>query len=118
MEMRDKLTKGWVSSIVAVCAIVFSIFLFMDTRYFHSSAAEEMQIQLADALKNQMMMQQKFYADQQKINDMRQLDQLRCSKALIETELKRNPNDPLIKEKLDIVNTQIKALEKTLYGIQ
>lgn len=114
----NKLTKGRISSIVAACSVVFAVFLFNDDRYFHSNAAEDMQIRLADALKNQMMMQQKFYGEQQKINDMRQLDQLRCSKALLEVELKRNSRDTLIKEKLDIINTQIKALEKALYVIQ
>ena len=129
MPVTDKLTKGLVSSIIGACAIVFAIFLFVDDRYFQISAAEQMKIdrktaddhielKLAGALNEQMMRQQNFYMDQQKINDMRQLDQLRCSKALLESELRRNPNDSLLREKLGIINTQIKALEKSLYGIE
>jgi len=128
MSISEKITKGWASSIVGVCTIIFLVFLFVDNRYFHSDAAQQLVIaqkaadeqtetKLAGALQNQMLMQQKFYADQQKINDMRQLDQLRCSKALLEAELKRNHNDALIREKLGIINTQIKDLEKKLYGI-
>lgn len=115
MSISDKLTKSNVSMIVGAVAVFFSIYLFVDTTYFRASAAEKMEVQIAQALNEQMKMQQKFYVDQQTINDMRQLDQLRCSKALLEVELNRNPNDRLIKEKLDIINTQIKTLEDKVY---
>ena len=78
------------------------------------AADEQIEIKLAGALNEQMKMQQKFYMDQQRINDMRQLDQLRTSRALLEVELKRNPNDKLLKEKLEIITIQIKSLELRL----
>jgi ABC-type protease/lipase transport system fused ATPase/permease subunit len=125
MTVSDKLTKGLVGTIVAVCSAVFIIFLFLDDRYFHTSAAEQMvsshkasdeqlEIKIAGALNEQMKMQQKFYTDQQKVNDMRQLDQLRTSKALLETEIRRSPNDRLLREKLGIIDGQIRTLEGKL----
>jgi hypothetical protein len=125
MTVSDKLTKGNVSMVIGACALVFSTFLFLDDRYFHSIAAEQMvsdhkisegqlETKLAGALNEQMKMQQKFYSDQQKVNDMRQLDQLRTSKALLEAELRRNPNDGLIREKLGIIEGQIRSLEAKL----
>lgn len=87
----------------------------MDTTYFRVTAAEEMEVKIAGALDKQMKMQDAFYADQQKINDLRQLDQLRCSKALLEVEVSRNPRDKLMKEKSDIINMQIKTLERKVY---
>lgn len=125
MIVSDMLTKANVSMIVGACAVVFCTFLFLDSRYFHTEAAgqmeksriaadEQIEIKLAGALNEQMKMQQKFYMDQQRINDMRQLDQLRTSRALLEVELKRNPNDKLLKEKLEIITIQIKSLELRL----
>lgn len=106
----------WISSIVAACVLIFSAFLFLDSRYFHTSEAGSMEIKLAGALNQQMMRQQQFYEGQQRIIDMSMLDQLRTSKALLQIECKRNPNDELIKEKLEIIDMQIKSLEKKLYG--
>jgi len=127
MGVSDILTKANVSMVVSACILVFMAFLFLDNRYFHSDAAEEMEknriianeqieIKLAGALNEQMKMQQKFYTDQQKINDMRQLDQLRTSKALLETEIRRSPNDRLLREKLGIIDSQIRYLEAKLFN--
>jgi hypothetical protein len=114
MSVSDMLTKANVSMVVGACTLVFLVFLFLDNRYFHSEAADNMQTQIAGALNEQMKMQNKFYTDQQKINDMRQLDQLRTSKALLETELRRSPNDRLLREKLGIIDGQIRFLEAKL----
>lgn len=114
MTVSDKLTKGFVGTVVSVCATVFLIFLFVDDRYFHTAAANDMQVEVSQLLKEQMTMQKKFYVDEQRINDQRQLDQLRCSKSLLESELVRNPNDRLIKENLDRISNQIKFLEDKL----
>jgi hypothetical protein len=114
MTVSDKLTKSFVGTVVSICTTVFLIFLFVDDRYFHSAAADDMQVQVSQLLKEQMTMQKKFYVDEQRINDQRQLDQLRCSKSLLESELVRNPNDRLIKENLDRISNQIKFLEDKL----
>jgi hypothetical protein len=114
MTVSDKLTKSFVGTIVGVCAIVFAIFLFMDDRYFHTAAANDMQVQVSQLLKEQMTMQKKFYVDEQRVNDQRQLDQLRCSKSLLESELIRNPNDRLTRDNLERISNQIKFLEDKL----
>lgn len=115
MSISDKITKSNMSMVIGAIAIFFSIYLFIDNTYFRVSAAEDMEVKIAGALNQQMKMQETFYAEQQKINDLRQLDQLRCSKALIEVEINRNPTDRLMKEKLDIINMQIKTLEHKVY---
>ena len=104
--------------VVGAIILAFSVFLFFDTRYFHAAGANDLEIKLAGALTEQMNAQKAINNKQLKEMDTRQLDQLRCSKALLETEKTRSPNDRLIQEKLDIINIQIKALEKNLYGIQ
>jgi len=114
MSISDMLTKANVSMVVGSIAIFFGAYSYIDNTYFRAIAAEKMEVQIAQALNEQMKMQQKFYMDQQRINDMRQLDQLRTSRALLEVELKRNPNDKLLKEKLEIITIQIKSLELRL----
>lgn len=117
-DLKDKLTKSMVTMVIGAIALAFSVFFFFDTRYFHNASANDLEIKLAGALTEQMNTQKALNNKQLKQMDIRQLDQLRCSKALLETELKRDPNNTHIREKLDIMNTQIKDLEKSVYGIQ
>jgi hypothetical protein len=88
--------------------------LFIDDRYFHCSAADQLEVKLAGALKSQMMEQGKFYDNQQRISDQRQLDQLRVSRSLLENEIRRNPADRLLRRDLEIINGQIRVLEDRL----
>lgn len=118
MGMSNILTKSMVGTIVAACVLVFSVFLFLDSRYFHSSNAESMEIKLAQALNEQMKTQRSVSEKQLKLLDLRQLEQLKCSEALLEKELERTPNDRFLKDKLGSINKQIKQLEKDIYGIE
>lgn len=118
MSISDKLTKSTVSTIVATCVLVFSIFLFVDNRYFHAAKAEDMEVKMAQALENQMKSQQSVSEKQLRLLDTRQLEQLRSSQFLLEKELERCPNDRYLLEKLSIINRQIKQLEKEVYGIE
>lgn len=118
MGLSDKLTKSIVSTIAATCVLVFSAFLFIDNRYFHSANAGDMEIKLAQALEIQIKSQQAVSEKQLRLLDTRQLEQLRSSEFLLEKELERCPNDRYLLEKLDIINRQIKQLEKEVYGIE
>ena len=113
---KQSLTK-WLSSIVGACILVFAIFLFLDNRYFHTSAADFMEIKIAGALNQQMTKQQQFYEGQQRIIDLNMLDQLRTTKSLLQIECRRSPDDDLIKEKLEIIDNRIKLLERKLFGV-
>lgn len=106
--------KAWISSIVGACVVIFSAWLFIDNRFFHVDAAQELEIKLAGALSGQMMEQAKFFDGQQRVNDMRQLDQLRVSRSLLENEIRRNPKDRLLCRDLEIINGQIRVLEDRL----
>jgi hypothetical protein len=88
--------------------------LFIDNRFFTCDAAQELEIKMAGALNAQMKEQGKFFDNQQRVSDMRQLDQLRVSRSLLENEIRRNPADRLLRRDLEIINGQIRVLEDRL----
>jgi hypothetical protein len=104
----------WISSIVSACIIIFSVWLFIDNRYMHCDAGQDMEIKLAGALDKSMSKQSELFTGQIRVSDQRQLDQLRVSRSLLENEIRRNPNDRLLQRDLEIINGQIRVLEDRL----
>jgi hypothetical protein len=121
-------------SIVSACALIAAIsggLFFMEDRYFNTADAKEMKkILEADAVKTFQMQQKMLETQQQALEksiemeqrskerdyDLRYLEQLRCQKVLIQKELNRDPNDTLLKDKLERIIDLIEKLENKLFG--
>jgi hypothetical protein len=104
----------WISSIVSACILIFGIWLFIDARYMHCDAGQDLEIKLAGALDKSMSKQSELFTGQIRVSDQRQLDQLRVSRSLLENEIRRNPTDRLLRRDLEIINGQIRVLEDRL----
>jgi hypothetical protein len=110
---RESLTK-WLGSVVIACSVVFSSFVYVDSRYVRCEDMEHEKVQLTGAMAEQMNKQSAMFDRQLRILDQRQLDQLRISRSLLENELRRSPNDRLLQRDLETINRQIKEIEERL----
>ena len=113
--MRSDLVSKWTGSLVSGMMVVFAAYLWFDATYLRHSEAAAMECKLVSAMEAQIKNQSMVFDKQMTILDQRQLDQLRTSRALLENELRRSPNDALLKQQLGIIETQIRQLEERLY---
>lgn len=110
---RESITK-WLGSVVIACSVVFSVYLFIDSKYVRCEDLEDDKVQLVGVMVEQMNKQSAMFDRQMRILDQRQLDQLRISRSLLENELRRTPNDRLLQRDLETINRQIKEIEERL----
>jgi hypothetical protein len=113
------LSKMLISVLTIVSFVVGAVF-FMEDRYFSAASAREMKKEMeADTVKT-FKMQQKILEmkqkEQERTMDMRFLEQLQCQNALVEKELKRDPNDTFLQDKKRRIKDMIEKLENKLYG--
>lgn len=129
IKKLTNLSKGIISACALIAAISGGLF-FMEDRYFNAADAKEMKKVIeADAVKT-FQMQQVLITTQQKAlekkiemeqkerernADLRYLEQLQCQKVLVEKELRRDPNDTLLKDKIKRIINLITKLENKLY---
>lgn len=117
----------WIAvGITALSLIVGSVF-FLEDRYQKISEAKEMKNIIVEkivkvktevskeTLETFKDVQQSFQAMQQDY-DMNRLDALRDRKYLLEKQFKADPTNELLKERIEIVQRQIKKLENKLYN--
>jgi len=112
--MQLSFATKWISSLVMGMAVLFSVYLFFDSRYVQCVAAEQREVILVQSVMEQMKSQQLMMNQSMRMMDQRQLDQLRISRSLLETEMKRSPGDRLLQRDLETINRQIKELEERL----
>lgn len=109
-----KLTR-FSKTIAAVSASVFTVvgglwgtFLYFDDTYVSAQEIKTVEQRIETNTVN-------TFEKQQRILDMRYLEQLQCQKALLEKELERDENDALIKDRLERVKRQIMRVENQLF---
>jgi len=120
------MTKWIVIGLTALGMIVGGIF-YVEDRYFHTDDAMAMDTTIsekiikvkAEASKESLEtfkdVQQSFQS-MQKDNDMNRLDALRDRKYLLEKQLKADPNNELLEERIKMMQRQIEKLENKLYN--
>lgn len=109
-----KLTR-FSKTIAAVSVSVFTVvgglwgtFLYFDDTYVSAKEIKTVEQRIETSTVN-------TFEKQQRILDMRYLEQLQCQKALLEKELERDENDALIKDRLERVKRQIMRVENQLF---
>lgn len=103
-----KITASAVSIVIAVVGSLWGAFSCLEDRY---ASAED----LVSIEKRIEINTVNTFEKQQRILDIRYLEQLQCQKAILEKELERDPGDSLIEEKLERVERQIERIENSLY---
>lgn len=81
---------------------------FFEDRYINISEARDMEKRIEE---NTI----RTFEKQQRILDMRFLEQLQIQKSLAEKELERDPGDQLLKHRLEKIEKQIDVVEDSLY---
>ena len=117
----------WIAiGVTALSMVVGSIF-FIDDRYFHKDDAKAMSTTIVEkiirvkvevskeTLETFKDVQQSFQAMQQDY-DMNRLDALRDRKYLLEKQLKSDPNNELLEDRIEMMQRQIEKLENKLYN--
>jgi len=117
----------WIAiGVTALSMVVGSIF-FIDDRYFHNEDAKAMKTTIVEkivkvkaevskeSLETFKAVQQSFKA-MQRDNDTNRLEALRDRKYLLEKQLKADPSNELLKERVGILQRQVEKLENKLYN--
>jgi len=94
-------------ALVCLGMVVGSVF-FLEDRYEKNADAETMKVELINNTLN-------TFKSMQKDIDQSRLETLRNQKYLFEKELKKDPNNDLLKERINILNKEINVLENKLY---
>lgn len=109
-----KLTK-FSKMVAAIAVSVFTVvgglwgtFLYFDDTYVSAEEIKTVEQRIETSTVN-------TFEKQQRILDMRYLEQLQCQKALLEKELERDEDDALIKDRLERVKRQIMRVENQLF---
>ena len=116
----------WIAiGVTALSMVVGSIF-FLEDRYFNTNEAKEMKTSIVEkivkvkaevskeTLQTFKDVQQSFQS-MQRDNDTNRLDSLRDRKYLLEKQLKSDPTNELLEERIEMVQRQIEKLENKLY---
>lgn len=96
-----------VTILTAIGLLGGGLFFFED-RYINISEARNMEKRMEE---NTI----RTFEKQQRILDMRFLEQLQIQKSLAEKELERDPGDELLRHRLKKIEKQIDILEDSLY---
>lgn len=121
-------------NIVAMASVIGVIsggLYFMEDRYCKNTAAAEIKSSIeADAVKTFQMQQQVLKIEHEALKkeidtkqkaldqkyDIEHLNDLRDHKLFLKKELERDPNNALVKERLEIIVNKIEKLEIKVYG--
>jgi len=117
-ELTDA-AKLIIAIFTIISMIAGAVFYFENT-YMHKADAKELQVYLEKNTVQTFQQLQKNIKIQQQLQEQilqsRELDTLRDLKVLLEENLKKDPNNPLLKSRLDIINTKIRKLEDKIYS--
>jgi allophanate hydrolase subunit 1 len=116
----------WIAIGVTALGMLVGAVFFLEDRYFHTDEAEAMNATITekiikvkedvskDTLNTFKDVQQSFQS-MQKDNDMSRLEALRDRKYLLERQLSSDPNNEMLKERIEMLQRQIEKLENKLY---
>ena len=107
-------------SIFTVISMIAGAVFYLENTYEHKADAKEMKIYLEKETVSTLKSYQKYFDTkqmyiQQKYN-IERLEDLRDHEVLLEAQIKQDPNNPLLQNKLKIIKTKIKKLENKIYG--
>jgi len=117
----------WISLGLTFLVVVVGAAYFLEDRYQKIAAAKEMKTTIVEkivkvkaevskeTLETFKAVQQSFKA-MQRDNDTNRLEALRDRKYLLEKQLKADPSNELLKERVGILQRQVEKLENKLYN--
>jgi len=107
-------------AIFTIISMIAGAVFYFENTYMHKADAKELQVYLEKNTVQTFQQLQKNIKIQQQLQEQilqsRELDTLRDLKVLLEENLKKDPNNPLLKSRLDIINTKIRKLEDKIYS--
>jgi hypothetical protein len=95
-------------------AVVFGVYFWMDQTYVTVKEAQATEQKIVGALDRQIEHQSRVFEKQIRLMDQRQLDQLRTSKALLDSAIRKDPADRLLRHEKEVTDCQINELNKRL----
>lgn len=104
----SKMVAAVSAGIFTVVGGLWAVFIYLDTTYVSAKEVSFME----ERIENNTV---DTFEKQQRILDIRYLEQLQCQKALMEKELERDPDDRLIEDKLERIERTIERVENQIY---
>ena len=116
----------WIAIGVTALGMVVGGIFFLEDRYFHTDEAKAMSTTITEkivkvraevskeTLETFKDVQQSFQS-MQRDNDTNRLDSLRNRKYLLEKQLKADPTNELLEERIEMMQRQVEKLENKLY---
>jgi len=105
----------WLKVVVSIVTITIAIvgslwgsFTYLDNTFAKAADVKGVELRIE---KNTV----DTFEKQQRILDIRYLEQLQCQQALIQKELERDPGDRLLRDKLRRIENAIEKVEDILY---
>lgn len=103
-----KMVASTVTILVTLGGAFWGTFVYLDGTFAKAEDMKAVEYRIEENTVN-------TFEKQQRILDIRYLEQLQCQKALMDKELERDPDDTLIKDKLERIERTIERVEDTLY---
>jgi len=104
----SKMVAAVSAGIFTVVGGLWATFIYLDTTYVSAKEVSFMEERIENNTVN-------TFEKQQRILDIRYLEQLQCQKALMKKELERDPDDRLIEDKLERIERTIERVENQIY---
>lgn len=103
-----KIVASTLTIIITLGGAFWGSFAYLNNTFAKAEEIKSVELRIEENTVN-------TFEKQQRILDIRYLEQLQCQKALLEKELDRDPNDRLIEDKLQRIERTIERVENTLY---
>lgn len=103
-----KITVSAITIFISLGGAFLGTLAYLDKTFAKSDEIKAIELRVENNILN-------TFEKQQRVLDMRYLEQLQCQKALMEKELERDPDDRLIETKLGMIKRNIDRMEKIVY---
>jgi hypothetical protein len=103
-----KIVASTITILIMLGGTLWGTFTYLDNTFVKAEEIKVIETRIETNTVN-------TFEKQQKILDIRYLEQLQCQKALMEKELERDPNDRLIEDKLERIKRTIERVEDQIY---
>ena len=103
-----KIAASTITILVTLGGAFWGTFSYLDSTFAKAEDIKAVEVRIEENTVD-------TFEKQQRILDIRYLEQLQCQKALMRKELERDPDDSLIEDKLERIERTIKRVENTLY---
>jgi len=110
----------WISIILTALIVVVGSIFFLEDRYEKSADArtliEQVKSEMTKNTLNTFKGVQESFKSMQRENNQTRLETLRNQRYLFGQELKSQPNNELLKQRIKILDKEINVLENKLYN--